>query len=168
MLITHSLAPPRSIRPLHRPVAAPTFPINATGKNATWKSAREAIFRGGVLRDIVAGARGEAPSGPRWAAPGLRAVPRSVSPVSCSLMGGQADRQASSGGRQLGRHFYRSKYFNDTRTPSACSHGSMHGSSIGVVASVAKLTGAVLALFARRCLKPTCEDMANKVHITHL
>ena len=129
MLITHSLAPPRSIRPLHRPVAAPTFPINATGKNATWKSAREAIFRGGVLRDIVAGARGEAPSGPRWAAPGLRAVPRSVSPVSCSLMGGQADRQASSGGRQLGRHFYRSKYFNDTRPPSACSHGSMHISS---------------------------------------
>ena len=68
---------PRSIRPLHRPVAAPTFPINATGTNAIWKSARDATFRGGVSRARVARARGEAPSGPRWATPGLRLPTRS-------------------------------------------------------------------------------------------
>ena len=105
MLITHSLAPPRSIRPLHRPVAAPTFPMNATGTNAMWKSAREGTFRRGVCRATVARARGEAPSGPRWAAPGLRAVPRSVSPVlqSHGRKGRQAGRQKGAGRGQAGR-----------------------------------------------------------------
>ena len=100
--LSHIRSHPRSIRPPHRPVAAPTFSLNATGTNNTWKSARGAHFRGGVSRDKVARAwlrlaRGEAPKCPRWAAPGLRAVPRSASPVSCSLIfrtGRQAGRQA--------------------------------------------------------------------------
>ena len=48
-------------------------------------------------------ARGEAPKCPRWAAPGLRAVPRSASPVSCSLIF-RTGRQADHGGRARQRH----------------------------------------------------------------
>ena len=87
---------------LHRPVAAPTLPINATGTSITWKSA-EANVGGGVSRDRVARPRGAAPSGPRRAVPGLRAVPRTASPVLQShwRTGRQAGRQA---GRQTNRH----------------------------------------------------------------
>ena len=74
---------------LHRPVAAPALPINATGTSITWKSA-EANVGGGVSRDRVARPRGAAQSGPRRAVPGLRAVPRTASPVLQSL----EDRQA--------------------------------------------------------------------------
>ena len=74
---------------LRRPVAAPALPINATGTSITWKSA-EANVGGGVSRDRVARPRGAAQSGPRRAVPGLRAVPRTASPVLQSL----EDRQA--------------------------------------------------------------------------
>ena len=61
---------PRSIRPLHRPVAAPTFPINATGTNAIWKSARDAIAEDEFLALEWRGREGK----PRVAPVGLRPV----------------------------------------------------------------------------------------------